>query len=208
MTRGENIESSISCESANPEIKLSPDAEQLVAEFPNLFERRGRINNYKNKIDMKDGTRDTQQKGRRIPLQLQDQVDKEIKQLLEQGHIEKVDTIKDDVFIQPVVITVKKDRSIKIASDARALNNSIAKDKYQMQTLENLMDMIAEKIDGKAGEVWYSSVDMKYAYGQVPLDESTAKHCNFQIIGGKSTSTYRFITGHYGHQFAIESRQM
>ena len=129
---------------------------------------------------------------------MQDQVDKEIKQLLEQGHIEKVDTIKDDVFIQPVVITVKKDRSVKIALDARALNNSIAKDKYQMPNLENLINMIAEKIDGKEGEVWYSSVDMKYAYGQVPLAESTAKHCNFQIIGGKSTGTYRFVTGHYG----------
>ena len=59
------------------------------------------------------------------------------------------------------------------------------------------MDMIAEKIDG-IGEVLYSSVDLKYAYEQVPLDESTAKHCNFQIIGGKSTSTYKFVTGHYG----------
>ena len=39
---------------------------------------------------------------------------------------------------------------------------------------------------------------MMYAYGQIPLDESTAKHCNFQIIGGKSISTYRFVTGHYG----------
>ena len=67
-----------------------------------------------------------------------------------------------------------------------------------MPNLENLMDMIAEKIDGKEGEVWYSSVDMIYAYGQVPLDESTAKHCNFQIIGGKSTGTYRIVTGHYG----------
>ena len=160
MTRGENIVNSISCESANPEIRLSPEVEQLVEEFPNLFKGRGRVNNYKIKIDMKDGTRVTQQKGRRIPLQLQDQVDKEIKQLLEQGHIERVDTIKDDVFIQPVVITVKKDRSVKIALDARALNNSIAKDKYQMPNLENLMDMIAEKIDGKE-EVWYSSVDMK-----------------------------------------------
>ena len=25
--------------------------------------------------------------------------------------------------------------------------------------------------------------NMRYAYGQVPLDEKTAKHCNFQIIG-------------------------
>ena len=129
---------------------------------------------------------------------MQDQVDKEIEQLLEQGHIEKVDTIKDDVFLQPVVMTVKKDRSVKIALDARALNNSIARDKYQMPILENLMDTIAGKIDGKEEEVWYSSVDMIYAYGQVPLDESTAKHCNFHIISGKSTGTYRSVTGHYG----------
>ena len=69
-----------------------------------------------------------------------------------------------------------------------------------MPNLENLMDMIADKIDGNEGEVLYSSVDMKYAYGQIPLDESTAKHCNFQIIGRrrKSTGTYRFVTGHYG----------
>ena len=39
---------------------------------------------------------------------------------------------------------------------------------------------------------------MRYAYGQVPLEEETAKHCNFQIIGGKATGTYRFVTGFYG----------
>ena len=67
-----------------------------------------------------------------------------------------------------------------------------------MPNLENLRDMITEKNDGKERKVWYSSVDMKYAYGQVPVDESTAKHCNFQITRRKSTGTYRFITGHYG----------
>ena len=176
ITEGGNSVNSISCESAESENKLSPDAKQLVEEFPNLFRRRGRVNYYKIKIEMKDGTRVTQQKGRRIPIQLQEQIDKEIQNLLEQGHIQKVNNIKDDVFIQPVVITVKKDQSVKLALDARALNNSIAKDKYQMPNLENLMDMIADKIDGKEGKVLYSSVDMKYAYGQIPLDESTAKH--------------------------------
>ena len=198
ITKGENAVNSISRECDESENKLSRDAQQLGQEFPNLFKRRGRVNNYKIKIEMKDDTRITQQKGRRIPIQLQEQVDNEINTLLEQGHIERVDTIKDDVFIQPVVITVKKDRSVKIALDARALNDSIAKDKYQMPNLENLMDMVAETIDGKEGQVFYSSVDMKYAYGQFPLEESTAKHCNFQIIGGKSTGTYRFVTGRYG----------
>ena len=76
---------------------------------------------------MKNDANVTQQKGRRVPIQLQKQVDKEIEKLLKEGHIEKVDKIQDDVFIQPTVITVKKDKSVKIALDARALNQSIAK---------------------------------------------------------------------------------
>ena len=67
-----------------------------------------------------------------------------------------------------------------------------------MPDLENLIDMIAEKLHKVKCEAWYSSVDMTYAYGQVPLHELTKKHCNFQIVGGKSTGTYDFITGNYG----------
>ena len=85
---------------------------------------------------MKNDAKITQQKGRRVPIQLQNQVDKEIDKLLKEGHFEKVDKIQDDVFIQPTVITVKKDKSVKIALDARALNQSIAKDKYQMPNLD------------------------------------------------------------------------
>ena len=144
---------------------------------------------------MKSDANISQQKGRRIPIQLQNAADAEIKRLLKDGHIEKINEIKDDVFIQPTVITVKKDRSVKIALDARALNQAIDKDKYQMPNLENLLDMVAEKLDNENGEALYSSVDMTYAYGQVPLRPLTAKQCNFQIIGGESTGTYRFVTG-------------
>ena len=58
--------------------------------------------------------------------------------------------------------------------------------------------MIAEKLNKEKKEAWYSSVDMTYAYGQVPLHQLTKKHCNFQTVGGKSTGTYRFITGYHG----------
>ena len=128
---------------------------------------------------------------------MQKAVDNEVGRLLKEGHIEKINEIKDDVFIQPTVITVKKDRSVNIALDARALNQATDKDKYQMPNVENLLDMVAEKLDVETGEAWFSSV-MTYAYGQVPLHISTAKHCNFQIIGGESTGTYRFVSGFYG----------
>ena len=150
------------------------------------------------KINLKPNAKITQQKGRRVPIQVQDSADAEVKRLLKEGHIEKIDEIKDDVFIQPTVISVKKDRSVKIALDARALNHEIDKDKYQMPNLDNLLDLVAEKLDTEEGEAWFSSVDLTYAYGQVPLHQLRPKHCNYQIFGGKSTGTYRFITGVYG----------
>ena len=96
---------------------------------------------------MKNNAKISQQTGRRVPIQLQEQVDKEIVKLLTEGHIERVEKIQDNVFIQPTVITAKKDKSVKIALDARALNESMAKNKYQMPNLENLIDMIVEKIE-------------------------------------------------------------
>ena len=47
---------------------------------------------------------------------------------------------------------MKKDKSFKIAHDARALNESIAKDNNLMPDLENLIDMIAEAIEKFQGE--------------------------------------------------------
>ena len=70
-----------------------------------------------------------------------------------------------------------------------------------MSNLDTLMDTIAEKTDGREGHVLYSLVDMKYAFGQVSLDESTVKPCNFQIEGRKSTCTNQFVTGRYGLSF-------
>ena len=178
--------------------ELCEETKKFVSEFKKLFTRNGKVKNHQVKIKLKENARIVQQKGRRIPIQLQNAVDAEIKKLLKDGHIEKINEIKDDLFMQPTVITVKKDRSVKIALDARALNQEIEKDKYQMPNLENLLDMIAEKLDSSNGEAWYSTLDMTYAYGQVPFHLLTAKHCNFQIIGGESTGTYRFVTGFYG----------
>ena len=137
-----------------------------------------------------------QQKGRRVPIQLQDAVNKEVSRLIQEGHIVRVQELKEDIFLQPTVITVKKDRSVKIALDARELNKNVVKEKYPMPNLDNLMDMIAEHVEQGPGETFFTTLDM--TYGQVELSEETSRHCNFQIIGGKATGIYRLVTGFYG----------
>ena len=100
-------------------------ANEMKLEFPDLFERRGKIKQHKIHARLHKDTIVKQQKGRRVPIQLQDAVNKEVSRLLQEGHIVKVQEIKEDVFLQPTVITVKKDRSVKIALDARELNKNV-----------------------------------------------------------------------------------
>ena len=68
--------------------------------------------------------------GRKIPIHIQDRVASEIKLLVEQGHIEKLDKCTTDFFIVPIVVTAKKDGSSKLALNAKPMNAQIWKNKY------------------------------------------------------------------------------
>ena len=68
-----------------------------------------------------------------------------------------------------------------------------------MPNINELIDNIALQLSSKeSGEVWFSSLDLKNAYSQLQLCTDTSKQCNFSILGGETTGTYRFLTGFYG----------
>ena len=123
-----------------------------------------------------------------------------MEKLSEQGHIEKIQECSDKNFISQIVITVKKEKSVKLALDSKLLNKAIHKNKYQMPNIDSLIDSISQHInDSNHGDdVYFSTIDLKYAYSQLNLHPDTARHCNFNIICGNATGTYRFKTGFYG----------
>ena len=87
-----------------------------------------------------------QQKGRRVPITLQDKVDKEISNFLQQGHFENLEECSEKYFVSPIVITVKKNESTKLALESRELNKQVHKNKYQMPNIEELMDTVGQTI--------------------------------------------------------------
>ena len=64
-----------------------------------------------------------------------------------------------------------------------------------MPIIEDLVDRIYSKT---RGTVWSTSIDLRYAYGQLILSRRTARQSNFSLVGGAATGTYRFRTGFYG----------
>ena len=120
--------------------------------YPNLFTRIVKIRNAKVRADFFENLNPIQPKGRRVPISLQEKVDKEINQLINEGHITKLQECSDKYFVSPIVITVKKDGSIKLALESRELNKQLHKNKYQMPNIDELVDGISQIIaEGKRG---------------------------------------------------------
>ena len=70
-----------------------------------------------------------QQKGKRVPITLQEKADNEIDKLLAQGLLQELEECSDKVIVSPIVITVKKDRSVKLALESRELVKQVHKNK-------------------------------------------------------------------------------
>ena len=179
----------------------SPEFKEHIAKiFPELISRIGRSKNHVAKSKFHKDFQPRHQKGRRIPINLQEKVNIELKKLLDEKHIIKLSSCPDKYFISPIVVTVKKDQTIKLALDSKVSKNAIHKNKYQMPNIDTLIESISRQISAPASQntTYFSTIDLKYAYSQLNLDIHTVNHCNFNIISGDMTDTYRFQTGFYG----------
>ena len=123
----------------------------------------------------------------------------ELDQLKKSGHLERPETIEEDCFVSPVVNTVKKDKMVKIALDARKLNENCVKKRPHMQTWKNYSNQIPAEISRNDHDpIWISVMDLDFAYGQRKLAPETSKHCYFTLNGENMNSYYRFLKGFYG----------
>ena len=143
-------------ETIGEEDPLDPWQTYFSKQFNNLFQRVGKIENYKVHAEFFETLMPIQQKGRRVPITLQDKVDKEISKLLQQGHIKKLEDCSNKYFVSPIVIKVKKDGSVKLALESRELNKQVHKNKYQMPNIEELMDVVGQKISERKCILFYN----------------------------------------------------
>ena len=172
---------------SSPEFK-----EQIAKTFPELISRIGRSKNHGAKSKFHKYFQPRHQKGRSIPINLQEKVNIELKKFLDEKNIKKLSSCPDKYFISPIVVTVKKDQTIKLALDSKVLNKAIHKNKYQMPNIDTLIESISQQISAPASQntTDFSTLDLKYAYSQLNLDTNTANHCNFNILSGDITGTY------------------
>ncbi|PAA55936.1 hypothetical protein BOX15_Mlig012942g1, partial [Macrostomum lignano] len=127
--------------------------------------------------------RPVQQPLRRLPLMRQEQVGAELDKMEKDGIIERVNASE---WVSNLVVTAKKDGSIRICVDVREPNKALIVDKHPMPQL----DEIASKIKKGRGRV-FSKIDLKSGYMQMQLHESSRNLTAF--ITHKGLFRYRRV---------------
>ena len=82
----------------------------------------------------------------------------ELDKLIQDKQITKLEKCPEDLFDIPVGITVKKDKSVQIALDSKKISKAIHKNKYQMQSIDHLVDAVALYITQRKnspGTFWF-----------------------------------------------------
>ena len=99
--------------------------------------------------------------------------------------IAKVDKPTD--WVNSLVIVEKKDGSLRLCLDPKDLNKVIKREHFQIPTFEDVVSRLGEK-------KYFTVLDQKDSYWQVPLSEESSYMCTFNTPFGR----YRFVRMPFG----------
>lgn len=129
-----------------------------------------KIKNLRVKLAIDNTVKPIQQPMRRIPVALEQKLEDKLKEALAQDIIEPV--VGPSSWISPIVIVFKRDGGMRLCIDMRCANKAILRENFPLPTFESFMTKLK-------GARFFSRLDLKNAYHQLELDESSRSITTF-----------------------------
>ena len=123
----------------------------------------------KHRIDLTDET-PIKQRCRFIPPHIYDDLQRHLQQLLELGIIAE----SDSPWSQNLVYARKKDGSLRICQDFRALNARTIKDAYEIPRVDDLLNVVRNM-------KWVTSIDISWSYWNTEIEPSHRSRTAFTV---------------------------
>lgn len=146
----------------------------LLQEFQDIFSINGEIGNCTLvEHDIDTGTAaPIKQAPRRLAFQQQEVADGCISDML----VKDVITPSNSPWASPVVLLTKKDGKPRFAIDFRQLNSVTRKDAYPLPRIDEMLDSLN-------GASWFSSLDIRWGYWNIPLAPGAREKTAFCVPG-------------------------
>ncbi|XP_003737424.1 uncharacterized protein K02A2.6-like [Galendromus occidentalis] len=134
------------------------------SEFPEVFDDGpSNVRHFCHKVRVRPEVTPKQQRCRRLPFAIRERVRAVIDRLEQEGVIERIQASE---WISPIVVAEKKNGDVRLCVDLREVNKAVVQDAFPLPHIEDLMQRLAK------GRV-FSKIDLRSAYHQIPLHESS-----------------------------------
>lgn len=176
--RIERIQQLINLEHCNNEEKNQ--ILDICTKYADLFYLQGEVlsstNIVKHSIELKPGTTPKKSKSYRLPYSHQQEIKKQVKELVRQDMIEETGS----PWRTPLLLVPKKsndeNKKWRLVMDFREVNSSTIQDVYPIPNISEILENL-----GKSQ--YFSKLDMASGYWQVEMEEESKKITAFQADG-------------------------
>ena len=139
------------------------EVQRLLTEWRSIFSLHdldlGLTDKAIHRIRLKDDV-PFKERPRPIPPSMYEDVRKHLKEMQELGVIRK----SQSPYASNVVVVRKKSGALRFCLDLRAINAKTIPDRYSLPRIDSMLDALS-------GAKWFSALDLKSGYWQVPLAE-------------------------------------
>ena len=149
----------------------------LISKYNNIFAENPKKPTLVKNVEHRIITEDAQpvsRKSHRIPYAWNDEINKQIQQMLENDIIRP----SSSPWNAPVILVKKKDNTMRFVCDFRGLNDVTKKDTYPLPH-------ISDVIDKMQGAKYWTTLDAASAYWSMPLAEADKEKTAFSVQRGK-----------------------
>ncbi|CAF4061878.1 unnamed protein product, partial [Rotaria sp. Silwood1] len=113
----------------------------LIKQYPQVFtEKLGRTHLVKHVIELQPGTQSANTQPYRLPPSKKAIVDQQLEEMLQAGHI----TPSHSPWASPIVLSPKKDGTLRFCVDYRKLNANTIRTAYPMPQVDDTLDSLRE----------------------------------------------------------------
>jgi hypothetical protein len=120
-------------------------------------------------IELEEGSKPVITTPYRHPKKYKDEIEKTIKELLDMGHIKP----STSPFASSVVLVKKKDGTMRMCIDFRALNKKNIKNRYPIPRIDELLDELH-------GAIYFTKIDLRFGYHQIKMREEDISKTTFR----------------------------
>ncbi|CAK9816796.1 Retrovirus-related Pol polyprotein from transposon 412 [Anthophora quadrimaculata] len=177
--RIEILKKKVDLHHVDPELK--PSLEKIIVSYSDIFvfedEDLPCTNLTKHVIEPKT-QRPINMKSYRPPEVHKDEIDRQIKQMLDQGIIEESDSpYNSPIWIVPKKLDNSGKRKWRLVIDFRRLNQETDQDAYPLPPIDEILDHL-----GKSK--FFSALDLSSGFHQIAMDENSKKYTAFSTPQG------------------------